>query len=147
MILASDLCCKSSFSSLLKMKTLKALCNKPGETTYNQHIWKKELKRQDMSNTYLGQCWSWGGSFSLCPLQSSGHSHQWECTSRTVAAPASHPGDLWLFLAFWWQTEDVLEHCCVQEEEEQGRQTVIIHIKSGPVYFWWAISKHIQYIS
>lgn len=29
-ILASDLCCKSSFSSLLKMKTLNALCSKPG---------------------------------------------------------------------------------------------------------------------
>lgn len=46
------------------------------------------------------RCWSWGGSFSWCPLRSCGRPRRWGCTFPPAAAPASRPGDPSWFPAF-----------------------------------------------
>lgn len=127
-ILASDLCCKSSLSSLLKMNTLKARCNKPGRAykTINlkRQRWNQKLcTRGEMGLWYLCQCLSSGGSFSSCPHQSSGHSRQWRCTSPPAAGPASGPGYP-LSQTFWPQTGGA-SPCC---RDNSCRCSVHIHI-------------------
>ena len=130
-ILASDRCCKSSFSSLLKMKTLKALCNKPGKTktlitTSTDLTWAQ--KRLIMEDTHLYQCWSWGGSSSWCRLRSCGRPRRWGCTFQPAAAPASHPGGPWWSQASWLQTAGVSPHWGA------GRQQCF-QIRSGAGHF------------
>lgn len=123
-ILASDLCCRSSFSSLLNRKTLKALCSKPGQVLGRQV--RSELLQQwerTAGRAYLCRCWRWGGSFSWCPLRSSGRSRRWGCTSLRAAGPASRPGGPWWSRASWLQPVRVSLRWC-----RNGTTLILYHL-------------------